>query len=183
MSTTYVERTRKIIPCTFLFFLEAGTVVDSVTVSATAKPDNNPDSNWLLRPCTLSFDIERKFNEEVIKCAIPGVGWREETQRNLLSTRYIFDERTSTEHFERLFWGLKSKVVAATAQTPSGADDPSITGWLKIEMESEGGKLGLADIWGVLRLKGNTKADGNSTKPQYEFEQRHSDLNTIVFPV
>jgi hypothetical protein len=94
-----------------------------------------------------------------------------------------FTEKTWTENYERLLWGLPAKVAATVAQTPFSAN-AEIKGWLKIRQKDRAGAvIVVCDLWGTLRLTGGTKVDGKPTRPQFEFEIINTALNTWEAPV
>jgi hypothetical protein len=183
-----VARTRKILPNAFLFFAATGSTSESggssITVSATAKPDNTPITNWPARPCTLEFDIAHEFEDDTVKCPSETGGWRNEKERHLISTMLTFTEKTWTENYERLLWALPAAVAADTAQVPFSNTNPEIYGWLKIqERDQAGADIVVCDVYGVLRLTGGTVVNGKTTRPEYEFEVRPNALNSWVAPV
>ncbi len=183
----YIDRTRKILPNAFLFFVEKGTESEAasvtITVDALAKPDNTPTTNWPARPCTLELDIMREIEEDKVKCPAETGGWQMETDYDLVGVKLAFTDKTQSEHFERLLWVLPAKVTAAVAQIPF-TGSPSIEGWLKIiERDRTGADIVYCDLYGQLTLKGGTKVDGKPTRPQFEFEVKlGTALNSWMAP-
>ena len=186
MST--VARTRKILPNAFLFFVAAGTTAENdsatITVSALAKPDNTPTTQWPARPCTLEMDIVREIQEDAVMCPRATGGWAKETDYDLTGVKLTFTEKTLTEHYERLLYALPSSVTAAVAQVPF-TGRVAIEGWLKIiERDRAGADIVYLDLYGQLVLKGGTKIEGKPTRPQFEFEVAlGTALNSWMAPV
>jgi len=181
---SYIARTRKILPNAFLFFVEAGSVVETITIDSLAKPDNSPTTNWPSRPCTLEIDVMREITKDSVLCPLESGGWGKESDDDLIGAKLMFTDKTYTEHFERLLWVLPAAVAANVAQIPF-TGSPSIEGWLKIiERNRDGADIVYCDLYGTLTLVGGTKVDGKPTRPQFEFEVKLGvALNSWMAPV
>lgn len=185
---SYIARTRKVLPNAFLFFVEKGATSENnsinITVDALAKPDNTPTTNWPARPCTLELDIAREIQEDPVLCPLPTGGWGKETDYDLVGVKIAFTDKVLTEQYERLLYVLPAPVTAGAAQVPF-TGRPTIEGWLKIiERDRAGADTVYCDLYGQLTLKGGTKVDGKSTRPQFEFEvAMGTALNSWMAPV
>lgn len=178
-------RARKELLSGFLFFVEAGETVDTQVISATIKPDNSPTTNWTDRPDQTKIEIEHTYivEEDMVPSAQGGFVSQETRYRT--GSKISFTDRNISEQWERMSYGLKTKIAATTAQLPFAAQDNAIFGWLKIQqLNQEGTTRIICDVWGKLILSGNsTVADVNTTKPQFVFQVRESALNAWVAPV
>jgi hypothetical protein len=167
----------------FAFFVEAGVTVDAVTVSATAKPDNNPTSNWPEIGCIESAKFSDKKSSETFLCPSEAGGYDEEEVNRVVADFLSLRSSYMNELVKRLEFGLKTKIVLDEAQSPHAAKVREITGWLKIQGRKEDGNDDFVmDWWCKATLTDSLDRNDKTLRPVLRFQKLASALNTVVFP-
>lgn len=173
---------RQLIGC-FAFFVEGGTTVDAVAVSATAKPDTNPITNWPQLGCIESGKFEAKKSTENFMCPSETGGYFEETQDKIMADFLNLRSNYMNEFVKRLEFGLTSKIVLDAAQAPHNATTREIYGWLKVQGRKEDGNDDFVmDWWCKMTLTDALDRNDKTLRPTLRFQKLPSSLNTIVFP-
>lgn len=173
---------RQLIGC-FAFFIEGGTTVDTVAVSATAKPDIDPISNWPQLGCIESSKFEPKKSNEVFMCPSETGGYQEEDVNKIIADFLNLRTNYMNEFVKRLEFGLASKIVLDAAQAPHAATVREIYGWLKIQGRKEDGNDDFVmDWWCKMTLTDALDRNDKTLRPTLRFQKMASSLNTIVFP-
>lgn len=173
---------RQLIGC-FAFFIEGGTTVDTVAVSATAKPDTDPLSNWPQLGCIESSKFETKKSNELFLCPSETGGYQEESVDKVMADFLNLRSNYMNEFVKRLEFGLQSKIVLDAAQAPHAATTREITGWLKIQGRKEDGNDDFVmDWWCKMTLTDALDRNDKTLRPTLRFQKLPSSLNTIVFP-
>ena len=158
----------------FAYFIESGTVVDSVTVSATVKPDMIPATNWTDN--TLGNILDFKFGVEEedypVMRLLPN-GSRVKVPRKIVVADFLdLTAQQMNELVLRLQHGVGTKIVEGTAQTPGSANDRYIDGWLRLQGRALGNfDVFIQDWWCQCRMVEGTKADGKFSEPKLRFTQ------------
>jgi hypothetical protein len=172
---------RQLIGC-FAFFVEAGTTVDSVTVSATAKPDTNPLTNWPQIGCIESGKFEPKKSSEVFMCPSETGGYVEENVDKIVADFLNLRTNYMNEFVKRLEFGLTSPIVLDTAQTAHAATTREIYGWIKVQGRKEDGNDDFVmDWWCKMTLTDTLDRNDKTLRPTLRFQKLASTLNTVVF--
>lgn len=176
----------------FCYFIPLGVTVDSAVVSATAKPDGSPSTNWT------------DYNLGTVLSFAPGVetkdrsyfgpdasgGWSKRNKTTVVQDFMDIRTREMGELLMRLQFGLTGAIVLGTAQTPFAASERKVTGWLKFHSRKENGlDLCIADVLCDVELTGGIKGEDSVTEPEFRCVvlKTYGGVavagNTIVFPV
>ena len=167
----------------FAYFVEAGTTVDALTVSATVKPDVDPIANWTANTLGNILDFKFGVDEEdhPIMRLLPN-GSRVKVPRKIVVADYV--DLTSQEMNElclRLQHGVATKIAEGTAQTPGALNDRYIDGWLRLQGRAMGNfDVFIQDWWCQVRLVEGTKADGKFSEPKLRFYQYKAVAGVMV---
>lgn len=169
-----------------VYFVRDGDTVDALTVSETAKPDNDPVTNWpkLGEVTAVAFDRETKKNE-FIEIRSNGEPRKRIIERTLADYVDISIDNMVDIVAEMIF-GV-DKITINTAQVPFNNSDRAVTGWLKCQLRRSGvgTDFTLFDMYVEARLKDNRhefKA-GEPYRPTIRFQDLNAALDTINFPV
>jgi hypothetical protein len=173
---------RQLIGC-FAFFVEAGLTVDAIVVSATAKPDNDPTSNWPQMGCIESAKFEPKKSAETFMCPSETGGYEEEEDNRVIADFLNLRSNYMNELVKRLEFGLVGPIVLDAAQAPHNQRVREIRGWLKIQGRKEDGNDDFVmDWWCKMTLTDALDRNDKTLRPTLRFQKLPSALNTIVFP-
>jgi hypothetical protein len=173
---------RQLIGC-FAFFVEAGLTVDAVVVSATAKPDNDPTTNWPEIGCIESAKFEMKKSNEVFMCPSETGGYTEESVDKVMADFLNLRSNKMNELVKRLEFGLTGPIVLDAAQAPHSQVTREIFGWLKVQGRKEDGNDDFVmDWWCKMTLTDALDRNDKTLRPTLRFQKMTSSLNTIVFP-
>jgi hypothetical protein len=175
----------------FAYFIPVGSVVDTLTISHTVKPDASPTTNWtdffLGSVTAAKHDVETEDNS--YKKASPNGGFEKVERLKVISDSITMKTREMGEPQLRLEHGLSAVIVEGEAQTPFASTDRKIEGWLKVhDRQEDGTDLSIMDVWCSMRLVNGLTADGKTTEPEMRFTVIKSVNgvavagNTIVFP-
>jgi hypothetical protein len=176
------QTARQLIGC-FAFFVESGLTVDTVVVSATAKPDNNPTSNWPEIGSVESAKLETEKSSEKFMIPSETGGYISENVDKVMADFLNLRTSNMNELVKRLEFGLSGAIVLGTAQSPHAKVTREIFGWLKIQGRKEGGADDFVmDWWCKLTLTDALDRNDKTLRPTLRFQKMTSSLNTIVFP-
>lgn len=173
---------REHLNCRF-YFIPSGEVVDTVTVSATTWPDNNPLTNWT----NYQFpDIERVMPEvesEIEPFMIPADagGYIKDTEETVIGRKWkLFSSKTNS-YLKRLEHATATIPVAATAIAPGTRSDNFILGVALFEFQNKSGLIAeRLQVWGKLRLVSPGEVGPKTRLQEFSFEQQNSGNNTYV---
>lgn len=175
----------------FAYLIPLGVTVDSAVVSATAKPDATPTTNWTdyTLGSVMSFvpgvvTEDRSFSRPSVNG-----GW-EKVPRTVVIQDFIdLKTREMGELLLRLQFGLAGPIVLGTAQTIFGTNVRSFDAWLKFHVRKEAGAdLSIGDVLVTVELKKGFTADGKVSEPEFRCTVIKAVAgvavagNSIVFP-
>jgi hypothetical protein len=170
----------------FAYFIPEGTTVDSVTVSKTVKPDNDPTTNWTAY--TIGDVLNFKFDKETvdIQRTVPlaSGGYTKINKMITIQDWVILKTAQMGELVHRLQFGLASAIATGTAQTPFIQNDRKIEGWLRIQGRQLGGTdRFVIDCWCECRLEETAEFNAQIVEPVLRFtEIKGVALNSVNFP-
>lgn len=135
-----------------LLFAREGDTIDSITVSSTAKPDNDPTNNWLKLPTVEAFEprSERTFVDR--RAPSPG---RYQTRRRIpisqrLTLNFSLQEWTEMTFAEMLLGGTRP---AMGIFEPNGTGE-SVRGWWQIQsFDQLNTPILVMDVWGEATIE------------------------------
>lgn len=166
-----------------IYFVPAGTVVDSVTVAAATWPDNNPTTNYT----DFEFqDIEAVKEERNVKkesFMIPAAsgGYTEDTEEMVTSRAWKATTHKTNAVLKQLQHGLASLPVATTAQAPGAKKDNSVDGIMLLVVQNKAGTvIERTQVWGRLRIVSSGDIGPESSKLEFSVEELSNALNTYV---
>jgi hypothetical protein len=175
----------------FAYFIPAGSVVDTLTVSATVKPDASPTTNWTdyFLGSVISAKHDPEIEDNSFKKASASGGFEKVSRKKVIADVITLKTREMGEPQLRLQFGLGAAIVEGTAQTPFAATDRRIDGWLKVHYRQEDGTdMAIMDVWASMELASGLTADGKTTEPELRFTVIKSvdgvavAGNSVVFP-
>jgi hypothetical protein len=175
----------------FAYFIPTGSVVDTLTISPTVKPDASPTTNWtnFYLGSVISAKHEVETADNSFQKASPSGGFEKVRRVKVLSDAIVMKTREMGEPQLRLQYGLSGAIVEDTAQTPFASTDRRIDGWLKVHYRQEDGTdMAIMDVWCSMELVNGLTAEGKTTEPELRFTVIKSVSgvavagNTIVFP-
>eukprot|EP00112_Aurelia_sp_Birch-Aquarium-sp1_P003680 Seg14146.2 transcript_id=Seg14146.2/GoldUCD/mRNA.D3Y31 product="hypothetical protein" protein_id=Seg14146.2/GoldUCD/D3Y31 len=138
------------------FFVENGTTVDAVTVSQSAKPDTDPETNWDQFGCINAVKFQSEKKSFGTKKCFDGVNYSEREVTRNVRDEIMLNTQDMNAYVQRLQYGLAANPVAGGAEVNAFADsDRKIWGWLKLQGHRVGvGTVAVAvDLWGYLELE------------------------------
>jgi hypothetical protein len=165
------------------YLIPAGEVVDSVTVSASTWPDNNPLTNWTAYEIP---EVERanptaETEEEVFRIPRDTGGYIIDREETVIARRWSLFTRRASTYTKRLEHGLAVFPTASTATAPGAASDPFLFGVLLLEMQNKNGAMTeRVQMWGKLRLVSPGEIGPATRLIEMSFEMLNSGLNSYV---
>lgn len=164
-----------------LYFIESGLTVDSVTVSATAKPDISPANNWYPLGCANDLTPYRVTEEDTPFKCFEGGRYRQETSTVVLEDGWEFTLKNHAEPIYRLMLGLDARVTDETPVIPYAENIREIFGWLKFQATNvnKSQDIWTMDLWGKLEMIELPTYNDKSVYPRLRFTQHDSDLNVV----
>lgn len=169
----------------FVYFIPFGETVDSGTVSATSWPDNDPTSNWTDYEfgCIENVRPLREADSEDLLCPNPNGGYDKESEQRATRDGWILQTNKYNELITQLEYGLASKPVAGTPQTPFAERDRFIDGVVLIQARGLDGADYHVEQWHArLRLDEVPEWANATSKPVVSFQCLQNDLNTFEIP-
>jgi hypothetical protein len=166
-----------------VYFIPAGEVVDTVTVAATAWPDNNPSSNWTSYQLqdTETLSCEPEFETETFKIPKATGGYTDDEEKTLLKVVYTGETARTNSLLKQLEHGLGSEPVVGTAQSPHVRNDDFVQGVALIEFQNKSGVVTeRMQFWARLRLQNRGVVGPTTKKLTYSLELRDSVNNSYV---
>lgn len=179
MSLTNVRRLKG----AFVFFIPFGETVDSVTVSATAWPDNDPTTNWTNYAfgCIENVKPLREYDTEVFLCPDPAGGYDEDEEQRLKRFGWIMQTSKYNEVITQLEYALATVPVIDTAQSPAAERDSFVEGVVLIQARGSAGSDYHVEQWHAkLRLATVPDWANATSRPIIQFQLVRNDLNTFV---
>ena len=176
---------------TFCYMIPLGVTVDSVTVSATVKPDGSPTTNWTNYSVgsVLSFKPGVETKDRSYEAPSAHGGWEKRNKKVVIQDFIDLKTREMGELLLRLQFGLSGAIVLDAAQTPFAVTDRRIDCWLKFQARKEDGQdLCIGDVLCSVELLNGIKGDNNVTEPEFRcvVYKTYAGVavagNTIVFP-
>lgn len=176
---------------TFAYLIPLGVTVDGGVVSATAKPDGVPTTNWTdySLGSVLAFTPGVQTQDRGYKVPSALGGWETRPKLAVESDFINLKTREMGELLLRLQFGLSGPIVLGTAQTPFATTTRKVTGWLKFHMRKEDGQdLCIGDLLVDVELTNGVKADNTVSEPEFRctvlktYDGAAVAGNSIVFP-
>lgn len=167
----------------FVYFLREGKVIDTVTVSKTAKPDHDPAANWTAfeLECCSSMSPTVNVNKEQSYCPnASGVYVKDDeivTETDISWTATF--EKLSYLSYELLF-GSGELTAATQAQILSGTAE--VAGWVwLVQKDHSGNTIIDAEFWAKASIQGANFERGIS-RPQINFAMVDAGALGVVTP-
>lgn len=166
----------------FAYFLVSGVTVNAVTVSAAAKPDNNPATNWPSIGRVLSFQPEMKEQEDVFLVPLRSGGYEEQDESHVVAQMFNIDLQDMNDISYEMMFGL-SPITLGTAQIPANVLQRKVTGWLAYEaVQQDTDLLCYMNVWGEFKLREQPVFGPEATVSKLRFRQKYSAIAGITFP-
>jgi len=166
-----------------VYFIPTGESVDSVTVTATAWPDNSPITNWTNYQLhdTETIKCEREFEEETFKIPKASGGYADDMESTLRKVTYTGTTVKTSSLLKQLEHGLASQPVVGTAQAPFTRNDDFVEGVALLELQNKSGVVTeRIQVWSRLRLTDAGEVGPSTKKLTYTLEVRDSSANSYV---
>jgi hypothetical protein len=166
-----------------VYFIPSGELVDAVTVTETAWPDNNPTANWTAFQLhdTETIKADREYEEEVFKIPRATGGYNDDVEKSLKSVKYTGLTAKTNSLLKQLEHGLSSQPVAGAAQAPFANGNDYVEGVALIEIQNKTGAVTeRIQIWARIRLTDPGEIGPQTKKLTYELEKRDSVNNSYV---
>ncbi len=164
----------------FCWFVRGGTTVDGGVVSATVKPDNNPESNWTSMGCIEAMSVDNPKNLWEPEC--PTVNGYETDAVHTLKKDLIFT--ITYNEISNVFWEMLLNTngpvpdAGTTGFVPN--DSSGLTeGWWKFQIyDTIGGLIKTTlDLWGTGSINTGTNLDNQGTTWSMDLKVNKSTLN------
>lgn len=169
-----------------VFFVEKGTTIDGVTVSATAYPDTSPVTNWTDNSlgCILEFKPESETEDEAYDCYVANRGWTKMKRTKTVADYLAFTTRALSEPVARLMFGSQVAIADGTPFVPyANLGDRNVEGWLRIQAQDSATPFAdhcIMLVYGKLRLAEQPAWTKEQVKPKFKFEVLATSPNTAV---
>ena len=183
-----IARTSERLRGLFAYFVEEGTTVDAVTVSATAMPDADPTSNWLSFGTVLpGARFETETESDPYNELQSGGGFLKRNRERTVADYLVFQTREMNEHADRLELGVSGAIAEDTATTIFATFDRKITGWLLLQARQLGGNGDGTDdfrlnYWCELRLANNPIYENKAALPEFRAQRLYAAGNSGYWP-
>jgi len=145
-----------IIPGNHVYFARAGATIDAETVSATSKPDTDPEANWTNLGEVESADINLTEEEVEHWKSAPGKKRLNDVLLGKVDLQIdVVISELSAFAFEQIFGTALINVAGGGAFVPTGRT-AFTKGWFKFQQyDSLDQNLTIMDIWARAKLSGN----------------------------
>jgi hypothetical protein len=164
------------------FFALEGEVIDSITVSATAKPDADPIANWRSLGVIEENDINVAYEGETKHYAPTPGGYKH--RRSTYESVEVSGALICQDMDEFILsLAMGAKQADAEGDYVPGSQAEAQRGWLKLQhYAAEDDQLvNLMDVWCEFKVGGGIKFSKAVTKPSLEFMVLNSSLNVGKF--
>lgn len=182
VTTRYVPK-----PGSIIRLAKAGDTVESVTVSATAKPAGSVFTAWKEVGCVETAEIELLTEAgEPVHCfnATTGKWEQKNTEMTDADTRLKITVTCQevTDFLYQLAFAAGSVHADTGAFVPGSLDGGAVQGWLKIQTQVGTEVVTVLDMWVELRLSApaNVANRTQGWKPQIEITQLGAALDAGV---
>lgn len=166
----------------FAYFLVAGAVVDAVTVSVSARPDNNPATNWPGMGVLAMMQPEVKEQEDLYLKPLRSGGYEEVDESHVVAQMWNLDLEGMTDIAFEMMFGI-DPITLGTAQIPATVLQRKVTGWLAYEaVQQDSDLLCYMNVWGEFKLREQPVFGPEPTKAKLRFRQKYSAIAGITFP-
>lgn len=166
-----------------LYFIPTGETVDSITISKSTWPDNDPLTNWT----NYQFDdIEtvkeaKEFDTETFKIPKSTGGYMDDEEQTLKKRTWTASTVKTNSLIKQLEHALTSVPVVGTAQTPGAKQDNYIDGVMLLEIQNKTGVvIERTQVWARMRLTTAGDVGPTTSKIEFVIEQRDSGNNTYL---
>lgn len=159
-----------------MYFAREGTTVDTVTVSASAKPDADPTSNWehLGNNVKLSIQNNSTYKKQYSDAPGKSVLKRVHCTRRELTGTAEFDEINRA--FLESMLMLPGPTTAGTATRPMDGTG-LLTGWFKVQLyDQSDAAAAVIDVYAQGHFENLDLTSGEEVKPVLVLEVIWSDL-------
>ena len=167
-----------------IYFIPAGTTVDSVVVAIATWPDNAPLTNYT----DFQFnDIEtskpeRKTSQETFM--IPGTngGYDEDEEDQIVNNSWIAETHKTNALVRQIEMGLLTIPVAGTAQIPFARKQNYLDGVLlkETQIESTGAITDRLQVWARMSIMEAGEAGPKTALVKVKFQRLASGNNTYL---
>lgn len=167
-----------------LYFARDGVTIDSVLVSRTAKPDNDPTTNWTNVGIVSSASVQ--IDKQDIDIWRPSPGRMQ--LHDVLESRPDLTITCTIEEASPLMWELcfGSLLINPSAQSNPGAFLPmartgKVKGWFKFQQYNQADQLiSVVDIFGYAEIEGAVEFADQTTVVSFSLKIRRlkSDLES-----
>lgn len=174
-----------------LLFARSGDTIDSVVVSKTAKPDNDPATNWINFGCVEDASFDRNFERETIYCPSPGSYQKEDIITTQKEMQMELTMRKHSAAFFEMLMGNDGAIPDASgsgtpAYTPMSGDG-YLRGWFKLQQyDQDEALIHSVDAWGLGSIEGAQNLGKSTNAWTLTVEILNSSLNSAAlynFPI
>jgi len=166
-----------------IYFIPAGSVVDSVTVAVATGPDADPATNYS------DFEIhdietlqpEKETESETFLIPSDTDGYEEDLDETVKSNSWVAETSKTNAIVKMLEYGLESLPVATVAQVPFARKENYVEGILLKETQVRSvGVTERLQIWARAYLVTPGQSSSKTSKVQLRFRKMASANNTFV---
>jgi hypothetical protein len=169
-----------------IYFIPAGTVVDSVTVAIATWPDADPVTNWTNYEFGDVVSVNRliETQDQVFTLVRASGGAQNETDKHLRGVKLQVVTPKTNALVKQLDQQLLGIPVAGTAQAPGVKGKPQIDGVLLVEVfNGDGAIIEREQVWARFTVvTGPPVAGAEVGLITVQFERLYSANNTFVVP-
>ena len=166
-----------------MYFLPAGSSIDSVTVAVATWPDNVPTTNYTDCEIINIEDVKESTTVKKETFTIPdgAGGYRDEDEEMVTQRMWKATTHTTNALFKQLQNGLATIPVVGVAQAPNVKKDNCLDGCFLLEVQNKSGAvIERTQVWGRLRLTAPGDVGPATAKIEFSIEQLYSALNSYV---
>lgn len=166
-----------------VYFIPSGELVDSVTVTSSTWPDNNPTTNWTnyMLHDTETIKSERTYDTETFKIPKDAGAYKDDEENTLKKVLYTGTTAKTNSLFKKLEHALATIPVVGTAQAPHVDNNDYVEGVALLEFQNKTGVVTeRLQIWARIRLTDPGDVGPATRKLTYTLERQDSGNNTYL---
>ena len=167
----------------FVYFLRAGSTVDTVTVAKDAKPDHDPVTNWTDHELPCCSSIAPSTNSNSVKSRAPNASGKYVTKDEIITEDEILWVATFEElnllTYEMLF-GTTQLTAGQQAQIMAGTSQ--VEGWVQlVQKDHKGNTIIDAEFWSKATIQG-VNFEEDISRPQIQFSMLDAGALGVITP-
>ena len=169
-----------------IYFIPAGTTVDSVVVAVATWPDAAPATNFTDYEIHDIETLEPSKETESETFLVPSDtdGYEEDMDESVKANSWTAETAKTNAIVKMLEYGLATLPVAGAAQVPFARKENYVEGLLLKEVQVRGvGMTERLQIWARLFLDSPGNSSSKTSKVKVKFRKMASANNTFVIAV